>query len=214
MENEHISNSSKANLSFSIEEIKTNNLEIQEFKKRIIELEKENTKLKEENVQLKEKAFTDNMTGLYNRSFGEEELRRQCLVKKPRQDLSIALIDIEGFKIINDLMSYEMGDDFLKKVALGFKNTIRDTDTAIRWGGDEFLLILPNSGKEQKEKIRERIKNVGKENKINLTIGIATIEANKDNKFNSIEEFVNEAEKELKANKSESSREKLARVYC
>lgn len=179
----------------------------------VLKLETRIAQLERENAELKDKAFKDSLTGLYNRAFAEEELDRQFLSQKPRQDLLIALIDVNGFKIINDLWSHEAGDDFLKRIANSLKDVTKrkSTDIASRWGGDEFLLIFPDCSEDQKETIKERIKNAGKQNQIDLSVGIATLKAGEDNKYKNVNEFVKAAEDEMKKDKpTEDSRQKLS----
>lgn len=184
-----------------------------ELKDVIYKLETEISLLKTENEELKEKAFRDSLTGLYNRAFAEEELNRQFLSQKPRQNLLIALIDINNFKIINDLWSHKAGDDFLKKIgeSLNFVTKRKSTDIASRWGGDEFLLIFPGCSEDQKETIKERIKNAGKQNQIELAVGFATIKANEDNPYKDVSQFITAAEDKMKEDKlKEDSRHKLS----
>lgn len=185
--------------------------EINQKSEEIIKLETRISDLERENAELKEKAFKDSLTGIYNRSFAQEELERQFLPSKPRQDLSIAFVDIDGFKIINDLKSHEDGDGFLKLVAKSLQESSRETDIVSRWAGDEFMVILPNCGEEQKEMMVSRIKKAGQDNLVRLSVGFATIKANEDNPYKNVNEFVTAAESKMKLDKSpEDSRQKLS----
>lgn len=180
----------------------------------IADLKNENDELKRENAELRDRAFKDGLTGLSTRALAEEELNRQFLSQIPRQDLLIALIDVNGFKVINDLWSHEAGDDFLKRIANSLKEVTKrkSTDIASRWGGDEFLLIFPDCSEDQKEMIKERIKNAGKQNQIGLSVGMATLKAGEENKYQNINEFVKVAEDEMKRDKpQEDSRSLLSK---
>ena len=102
-----------------------------------------------------EKLYTDVMTGIYNRRFFEEE------IKKMEDEAGIAVIDLDDFKLHNDTYGHSAGDAALITTANIIKKYIRKTDILIRYGGDEFLLILPSIKKhifEDKLKlIREKI---------------------------------------------------------
>ena len=102
-----------------------------------------------------EKLYTDVLTGIYNRRFFEEE------IKKMEDEAGIAVIDLDDFKLHNDTYGHSAGDAALITTANIIKKYIRKTDILIRYGGDEFLLILPSIKKhifEDKLKlIREKI---------------------------------------------------------
>lgn len=96
--------------------------------------------------QLREQALCDPLTGLYNRRFLDEffgrELARASREHKP---LSLALIDLDHFKKLNDEHGHLVGDDVLKALATNLRNSIRSADAAFRIGGEEFLLALPGA---------------------------------------------------------------------
>lgn len=100
-------------------------------------------------------SFHDSLTGLYNRSFFEEELKR---LDAPRQfPLSIIVIDVNGLKLVNDNFGHQEGDGFLQDVAHILKRCCRQEDIISRCGGDEFLLLLPKTDLREARRIRERI---------------------------------------------------------
>ena len=105
-----------------------------------------------------DRATRDSLTGLRNRAFLETGLdllfERQ---KSGGDDLSIAMIDLDNFKQYNDTHGHKAGDDVLRFVGELFCGVLRSTDHAVRYGGDEFVLILPGIGHEQTEPILERI---------------------------------------------------------
>ena len=96
------------------------------------------------NAQLRVYATTDPLTGLSNRRCGlavlEEELAR---VNRGLQVLSVFMVDLDHFKQINDLHGHRIGDAVLRETARRLNQALRDYDTPIRWGGEEFLLICP-----------------------------------------------------------------------
>lgn len=105
-------------------------------------------------------SMTDSLTGAYNRMKFEQEMRD--LIKKRKTvdfDLSIILFDFDDFKRINDVYGHLIGDKILIDTSVLIKSIIRGTDIFIRWGGEEFVIILPNTKKEQAIDICARIKN-------------------------------------------------------
>lgn len=84
-----------------------------------------------------DKLYIDPVTGVYNRRYFEDEIRNM------QNSAGVAMIDLDDFKLYNDIYGHDMGDQVLCIVADVIKNCIRKTDKLIRYGGDEFLLILP-----------------------------------------------------------------------
>lgn len=119
-----------------------------------------------------EKLYTDVLTGIYNRRFFEEK------IKNMEDEAGIAVIDLDDFKLHNDTYGHSAGDAALITTANIIKKYIRKTDVLIRYGGDEFLLILPSIKKhifEDKLKlIREKIHDtvVPKYEKMQLSVSI------------------------------------------
>ncbi|ADR34622.1 diguanylate cyclase with PAS/PAC sensor [Sulfuricurvum kujiense DSM 16994] len=111
-----------------------------------------------------ELAITDRLTGLYNRLKLDEVLNYE-IAQTSRYDtpLSIIIIDVDHFKNVNDTYGHQTGDMVLKEVAQILRSCSRKSDTSGRWGGEEFLIILPNTNLtgalEAAEKIRTAIEN-------------------------------------------------------
>lgn len=101
-------------------------------------------------------SFHDALTGLYNRAFFEEELKR--LDKERNLPISIIVGDMNGLKLTNDIFGHESGDLLLKKAAEVFKRVCRADDIIARVGGDEFTFLLPKTKLDEAEKIILRIK--------------------------------------------------------
>jgi diguanylate cyclase (GGDEF)-like protein len=103
------------------------------------------------------------------------------LSRAQRYDLNFALIiiDIDNFKDINDTFGHPAGDEILKKVSLHIKNALRESDIVSRYGGDEFVALLPETTKEDTKIVGERIrqsiveKKLGGNIPIHISVGIA-----------------------------------------
>ncbi len=128
-------------------------------KKRTEELLLENTKLIEENKILTQMSTIDNLTGLYNRFYIKETFeyeKRQA--NRYETELSIVMIDVDDFKSVNDTYGHNEGDYFLKTISEELKKVFRDTDVVGRWGGEEFLVLLPKTTIDDAYVIAERLR--------------------------------------------------------
>ena len=120
----------------------------------ILEEEVAERKIKEEeNLYL---SYHDVLTGLYNRRFYEEEIKR--LDNEENLPISIIIGDVNGLKLINDAFGHSKGDELLYKAALAIKNACRKDDIVARWGGDEFVILLPKTEPEEVERVIKEIK--------------------------------------------------------
>jgi diguanylate cyclase (GGDEF)-like protein/PAS domain S-box-containing protein len=117
--------------------------------------------------QLKELARIDSLTGCYSRGYGLELLDRQIkLSHRSKSPLLLTFLDIDRFKTINDNFGHNEGDKVLKESVELFKFTLREVDIICRMGGDEFLLIFPDSSLKEVSLIRGRLqKNLSQLNK-------------------------------------------------
>jgi len=115
------------------------------------------TENKKAEEQLQYKTFHDELTGLYNRSYFNEEIKRYD--NKRQLPLSIIMGDVNGLKIANDTFGHKEGDKLLKRIAQIIENSCRQEDLVARTGGDEFIVLLPQTSKQEAEKIYRRIKN-------------------------------------------------------
>ncbi len=108
--------------------------------------------------KLRTHSIQDGMTGLYNHRFFMDFLLRQIkLGQRSGRTFSLILIDVDNFKAINDKYGHLSGDMMLKKIAAVLKECARTTDIVCRYGGDEFALILPDTGEEQAMQLAKRI---------------------------------------------------------
>ncbi len=160
-------------------------------------------------INFKDKArlyYKDKLTGLYNKNFFEEELAR--LDTSRQLPISLIMGDINGLKLINDAFGHGMGDAALKKAAEIMKSCFRDEDIISRVGGDEFIVLLPNTTEETALSIVERIKHKCEMNpldyvKISVSFGVATkTDADED-----IEKMLKKAEDRMYFKKLKESKE-------
>ncbi len=100
----------------------------------------------------------DPLTGVYNRRFVIKLFKKLLArVKKRKGNLSLFVIDINNFKNINDSHGHEVGDTVIFEIAKAFSKSIRKTDIVARWGGDEFLVIMPYSDDATPTNVMERV---------------------------------------------------------
>lgn len=99
-----------------------------------------------------ELTYRDPLTGLFNRAFFEKELAR--LDQPAHWPLSILFADLNGLKLANDIFGHSVGDSLIVEVASVLKQHRRLQDRVFRWGGDEFIVLLPNTGEEEARKMR------------------------------------------------------------
>ncbi len=161
---------------------------------------KDITERKEYEDKIKYMSFHDYLTGLYNRAFFEEELAR--LNVERNLPLSIVMGDVNGLKMVNDTYGHEKGDELLKRVAEILKQSFRKSDIISRWGGDEFIILLPLTERRTAEEIAGRVKKTCSEHDtedmpISISLGIAT----KIKEDESIDEIIKASEDKMYTDK-------------
>ena len=110
-------------------------------------------------AQMQQQALTDGLTGCYNRRSFELQLERDLhLATRMRQPLSLVMLDLDHFKQINDQAGHDAGDVALRMLADTLRAELRAVDTAARFGGDEFVLILPQANHEGAQLVAERLR--------------------------------------------------------
>jgi diguanylate cyclase (GGDEF)-like protein len=160
------------------------------------ELRRTNRELAVANREVKNLAITDPLTGCHNRRFFEEIERRE--IQRHRRysaPLSIVFADVNHFKRFNDTMGHETGDRILTTIGTFLRRQVRESDYVIRWGGDEFLLLLTcgyaeaqRKGTELKAAFeRERVA-VSLPAGLGLSIGVASAPLDADSLADTIRE--------------------------
>ena len=117
------------------------------------------SRLARETRELAVLARTDPLTGLPNRRNMEERLAAAVsAARRHRHPLSVLFIDIDNFKHVNDELGYEAGDEVLRAVGERLRSTVRAEDVVGRWGGEEFVAILPATGIDGAMALAERFR--------------------------------------------------------
>ena len=131
--------------------------------------------------QLKEKGIRDPLTGLYNRHYFNDIIRRELAsARRFGTSISALIVDVDRFKEINDVKGHAVGDDVLRFVANYLTACVREADFVFRWGGDEFLIVLPKTdavaAAAKAEELVRRLPNIpGTDNlQPTLSVGWAT----------------------------------------
>ncbi|MCI5149412.1 MAG: sensor domain-containing diguanylate cyclase, partial [Candidatus Electrothrix sp. MAN1_4] len=120
-----------------------------------------------ENARLFKQSVMDALTGIYNRAYFDNFLLRSTEeARQKNKRLSLMLLDVDKFKVFNDSYGHQVGDIVLQSVAQEISKKARKNDVAARYGGDEFAVILPDTGKEQAGKIAKKINKAVEEHKV------------------------------------------------
>lgn len=141
------------------------------------------TKLKEKSNLLEYQASHDKLTGLFNRNrFDEIYTKEIKRTKRYNNELSIIIFDIDDFKMVNDTYGHQIGDEVLKEIAKITLNGVREQDINVRWGGEEFLILLPQTNITGALTVASKIKSAIKEHiftdkslKITASFGVSQL---------------------------------------
>ncbi len=137
--------------------------------KRIVDLQKE---LLETNKRLELLSITDGLTKLHNHRYFQDELARNFEESQRYQrPLSLAMIDIDFFKKVNDTYGHAVGDDVLKRVAALYRESVRSTDLVARYGGEEFAVMMPETSLVDAETFAEKIRHLVESTPMQTQIG-------------------------------------------
>jgi len=175
--------------------------------KRIIELNEELLTVRD---NFEKQAIHDELTGLYNRHYMLETLKKEfARAQRYKTDLSCLLLDLDCFKDINDSFGHTFGDHVLREFSKGLRKNARETDIPIRYGGEEFMVLLPNTGIAGAQKLAEKIRTTCEKKKyddgknsttVTVSIGIASI---KQHHLTESKEIIACADKALYRSKAE-----------
>lgn len=153
-------------------------------------------------------SFHDKLTGLYNRAYFEEELKR--LDSERQLPLSIMMADINGLKLTNDTFGHKEGDLLLCKSARIFEKCFRKEDIISRYGGDEFVILLPKTTAQEVTNITNRIEEeCSKTDSQKIPISISMGGSTKTVMDKDINEVIQDAEKWMYQKKLIESRRSI-----
>jgi diguanylate cyclase (GGDEF)-like protein len=131
----------------------------EKVRERTRQLEAANRQLREEKITLQITSITDGLTGVYNRTYTLERFEQEVsAAKRYRKKLSVIMFDLDHFKRVNDFHGHQIGDSVLQRVAQIFHYTMRDSDLIGRYGGEEFLIVLPETDCSEAAHVAERIR--------------------------------------------------------
>ncbi len=156
-------------------------------------------------------SFHDNLTNLYNRNFFEEELKR--LDSQRLWPISIIIGDVNGLKLVNDTFGHRKGDQLLCSISNILKECFRREDILARWGGDEFIAILPKTSYRDSQKIIKRIKQkCSHKSRKQLTLSISLGSATKEEPNQNLNETIKEAEDRMYRHKLIENKSARSRI--
>jgi len=182
-----------------MEKLRTSQLEIEQDRIRLAE---KNEELQRANEILSQLSITDGLTKLHNHRYFQDHLTREIKrVSRTKQPLSLILLDIDDFKLLNDTYGHAAGDDVLTSLAAIMNDSARESDLIARYGGEEFVILMPNTdlagAVHLAEKIRMAVETtrliIGdgmKPIEITISLGVAVYDGNR-------REFFSEADRAL-----------------
>jgi diguanylate cyclase len=160
------------------------------MRRRVSEAEHEVERLMSELSQASEMVRVDPLTGALNRKGMDEVMQREVArTRRQNAPLSLALLDLDNFKQINDQLGHRTGDMALQHLATVTRETLRPQDTLVRFGGEEFVIVLPDTGMEEAVKAMERVQReltrryfLADNNKLLITFsaGVSVLGANEE----------------------------------
>ncbi len=118
------------------------------------------TDLREQQIKIEHKAYYDNLTAIYNRNKLEEFFQAEMIrAKRYKRNLSLAILDIDHFKKVNDTYGHLAGDEVLIALAQRVSKKSRETDIFARWGGEEFVLLMPETSTQEAMEMCEHLRH-------------------------------------------------------
>ncbi len=180
----------------------------------ILSIARDITKRKKDEEKIRYLSYHDNLTGLYNRDFFEEEIKR--LDEDRQLPISLIFADLNGLKFINDTYGHTKGDMVIKKTAGILRTVCRKEDIIARWGGDEFMVILPRTSKDDARQVKDRVKKTSRKIEIrdeeNIPLSVAVGVATKETPDQDIYEVLKDAEDKMYQNKLKGSQDKKNKI--
>jgi diguanylate cyclase (GGDEF)-like protein/PAS domain S-box-containing protein len=147
---------------------------------RVVGMVQDISERKQLELQLQEYASCDPLTGLGNRREGMVFLQAQAeLCQRMDVSLGLAFIDVDHFKSVNDGFGHLVGDEVLRRVGQAVREAVRSSDMVCRWGGEEFIVIAPNTNLEEIEFVAEKVRLAvfealsGHQPKVTVSVGVA-----------------------------------------
>lgn len=183
-------------------EINTSPLEIEREKRQITFL-RDITKRKRMERYLKELSRRDGLTQLYNRRYIFKKMKSEIERSRARGvSLSISMIDIDHFKKINDTFGHMVGDEVLRRIAKTLQENLREGDHVGRYGGEEFLIVLPNTKVSRALEVIERLRVIVDQLEwevegLSVTFSGGVNEIDSKRSFNRVEDLVDEVDRLL-----------------
>ena len=184
----------------------------------LTELAIKNQQLQDANRKLESMARTDDLTGLYNRRYLNEQLEQAwAQASRSGRPLAFMMIDLDRFKAINDKFGHQQGDEVLRRAAKVIEANCRQVDVTARYGGDEFCVLMPNTEVDQAAQAAERIlreyENTGRGKSedaepLRMSIGIAHIDLSRPA---NAEQLIQHADEAMYAAKSAASSRAMLR---
>src|SRR3984885_10045534 len=144
-------------------------------------------------LELRKLAVTDELTGLRNRrSFEERLVMEFSMAQRRKRELSVLLIDVDNFKLINDRGGHAAGDEVLRRLGMILRTTVRLPDLPARYGGEEFVVLLPESGEDSAmglaRRVMQRVATEDWENEpLTISVGMAAMNESLENGFQLVE---------------------------
>lgn len=142
---------------------------------------------------------TDNLTKAYNRLKFNEVVKMEIIrSKRYKIDMSLIMFDIDFFKKVNDTYGHDLGDLVLIEISKAVKNLMRELDIFCRWGGEEFMILLPNTSLESAVLAAERIRKliygliIGDIGKVSCSFGVVSFDFEED-----LDNFIKRVDKKL-----------------
>lgn len=155
--------------------------------------------IEQKNIELSELALVDNLTNLSNRHYFDHDIEFLIATTiRNKSKLTMLMIDLDRFKLVNDTFGHLVGDNVLKQTAQILKNSVRATDRVYRWGGEEFIVITPETSNSQATLVAEKICQNFREARfdvigsITVSIGLSSYDVSE-----SINDWINRADLSL-----------------